>query len=150
MNINFRVPNTNFRVLNTTFRVLNTTFRVLNTNFRVLNINFRVPNINFRVLNSNFRVLNTIFRVSISKDECISLNDQLRNSKRLIISTMRSPFLFLCVVPVASPLALASPFGRRGDAARTSRGTARAHWLLCASAVACGKPLRVVQSSFRQ
>ncbi|WP_334792417.1 hypothetical protein [Nostoc sp.] len=46
------------------------------------------------------------------------MNDQLRNSKCLIISTMRSPFLFL--------------------------------YVLYASAVACGKPLRVVQSSFRQ
>ncbi|MEH2421895.1 MAG: hypothetical protein V7K48_13530 [Nostoc sp.] len=55
--------------------------------------------------------MNTTFRVSISKGGYISLNDQLRNSKRLIINSMRSPFLFLRV--------------------------------LCASAVACGKPLRV-------
>ncbi|MEH1999176.1 MAG: hypothetical protein V7L00_10580 [Nostoc sp.] len=66
------------------------------------------------------------------------------------IITNFSLFLFLCVAPFASPLALASPFGRRGDAARTSRGTRRqvlqvggaaqrtgspTHWLLCASAV---------------
>ncbi|MEH2141483.1 hypothetical protein [Nostoc sp.] len=88
---NFQVLNINFRVLNTIFQVPNTTFRVPNTIFQVLNTTFRVPN-------TTFRVLNTIFRVSISKDEHISLNDQLRNSKRLIISTMRSPLLFLRVL----------------------------------------------------
>ncbi|MDZ7961037.1 MAG: hypothetical protein RMY34_24680 [Aulosira sp. DedQUE10] len=31
--------------------------------------------------------------------------------------------------PVASPLALASPFGRRGDAQGTSRETRPTHWL---------------------
>ncbi|MEH2155640.1 hypothetical protein [Nostoc sp.] len=43
---------------------------------------------------------------------------------------------FVPQTPLASPLALASPFGRRGDAARsllprrgTSRETARAQWL---------------------
>ncbi|MEH2463112.1 hypothetical protein [Nostoc sp.] len=91
----------NFRVLNTTFRVLNTIFQVPNINFRVLNINFRVLNSNFQVLNTIFQVLNTIFRVSISKDEYISLNDQLRNSKRLITNTMRSPFFFLRVLCVS-------------------------------------------------
>ncbi|WP_334792421.1 hypothetical protein [Nostoc sp.] len=49
-------------------------------------------------MNTIFQVVNTIFRVSISKDEYISLNDQLRNSKRLIISSVRSPFLFLRVL----------------------------------------------------
>ncbi|MEH2119807.1 hypothetical protein [Nostoc sp.] len=98
LNINFRVPNTTFRVLNTTFQVPNTNFRVPNTNFRVPNTTFRVPNTNFRVLNTTFRVPNTIFRVSISKDEYISLNDQLRNSKHLIINSMRSPLLFLRVL----------------------------------------------------
>ncbi|MEH2463109.1 hypothetical protein [Nostoc sp.] len=104
--------------MNTTFRVLNTNFRVLNTNFRVLNINFRVLNINFRVLNINFRVPNTNFRVPNTIYGYFSLNDELKNSKCLIISTIRSPFLFL--------------------------------YVLCASTVACGKPLHVVQSSFRQ
>ncbi|MEH2245740.1 MAG: hypothetical protein V7K85_24330 [Nostoc sp.] len=61
-------------------------------------------NTTFRVLNTNFQVLNTIYGY-------FSLNDELRNSKCLIISTVRSPLLFLRV--------------------------------LCASAVACGKPLRV-------
>jgi hypothetical protein len=32
--------------------------------------------------------------------------------------------------PVASPLALASPFGIRGDAARTSRQSRPTHWLV--------------------
>ncbi|WP_298904205.1 hypothetical protein [uncultured Nostoc sp.] len=102
---NFQVPNINFRVLNTIFQVPNTTFRVPNTNFRVPNTNFRVPNTTFRVPNTIFRVPNTtfgvpntIFRVSISKDEHISLNDQLRNSKRLITNSMRSPLLFLRVL----------------------------------------------------
>jgi hypothetical protein len=36
---------------------------------------------------------------------------------------------FVPQTPRASPLARASPFGRRGDAARISRGTARAQWL---------------------
>ncbi|WP_375469746.1 hypothetical protein [uncultured Nostoc sp.] len=73
-------------------------FQVLNINFRVPNTIFRVPNTIFRIPNINFRVPNTIFRVSISKDEYISLNDQLRNSKRLITNSMRSPLLFLRVL----------------------------------------------------
>ncbi|MEH2302988.1 MAG: hypothetical protein V7K88_29480 [Nostoc sp.] len=112
---------------------MNSIFRVPNSIFRVLNTIFRVLNSIFRVLNTIFRVLNSIFRVSISKDEYISLNDQLRNSKCLITNSMRSPFLFLYVAPVAS-----------------SRGTRATHWLLSAWAVAYGKPLHVVQSSFCQ
>ncbi|MEH2400773.1 hypothetical protein [Nostoc sp.] len=95
---NFQVLNINFRVPNTIFRIPNTIFQVPNTIFQVPNTNFRVPNSNFRVPNTNFRVPNTIFRVSISKDEYISLNDQLRNSKRLITNSMRSPLLFLRVL----------------------------------------------------
>ncbi len=38
-------------------------------------------------------------------------------------------WVYVPQTPLASPLALASPFGRRGDATRTSRGTARAQWL---------------------
>ncbi|MEH2204986.1 MAG: hypothetical protein V7K53_13045 [Nostoc sp.] len=36
---------------------------------------------------------------------------------------------FVPQTPLASPLALASPFGRRGDAARTSRETRPTQWL---------------------
>ncbi|WP_298904211.1 hypothetical protein [uncultured Nostoc sp.] len=97
--------------MNTTFRVLNTTFRVPNTNFRVLNTTLRLRNTKIRVINYNYRVPNTNFRVPNTIYGYLSLNDQLRNSKCLIINTMRSPFLFL--------------------------------YILCASAVACGKPLRV-------
>ncbi|MEH1903591.1 MAG: hypothetical protein V7L04_19825 [Nostoc sp.] len=67
-------------------------------NFRVPNINFRVPNINFRVLNTNFRVPNTNFRVLNTNYGYFGLNDELRNSKCLIISTVRSPFFFLRVL----------------------------------------------------
>ncbi|MEH2010894.1 hypothetical protein [Nostoc sp.] len=95
---NFQVLNINFRVPNTIFQVPNINFRVPNTIFQVPNTTFRVPNTIFRVPNTNFRVPNTIFRVSISKDEYISLNDQLRNSKRLITNSMRSPLLFLRVL----------------------------------------------------
>ncbi|MCC5603610.1 hypothetical protein [Nostoc favosum] len=51
-------------------------------------------------------------------------------------ATTLSLLLFLCVLcvaPDASPLALASPFGIRGDAARTSRQSRPTHWLLCGS-----------------
>ncbi len=37
---------------------------------------------------------------------------------------------FVPQTPGASPLALASPLGRRGDAARTSRQSRPTHWLL--------------------